>query len=120
MGVISLLVIPIIGGALVVAYIAGRASASTRRFLAVLMGSVVGYGVGKTVNAVLLSMMSWHSVASGARLYDVDITSGMIIGGGGVGLLVSLFVRTNYAARRSAGHTAVEEVVDTQAGNLSQ
>jgi hypothetical protein len=84
---------PIIGIPLAVAAVAGKASASTRRILAVLTGGFAGYGLGVAVNAVLTSIMSWHSLPSGASLFDGDIMTGLMIAGGGAGLLASLFIR---------------------------
>lgn len=87
------LCLPIFAVALVVAIPSGRASVSGRRVLAVLFGILAGYGVAVGVNAILISLMSWHQLSNGAVLNDGDIMTGLMIAGAGVGLVTSLFIR---------------------------
>ena len=51
-----------------------------------------------SVNALFLSIKSWHSLPSGARLYTGDIMTGLMTAGGGLGLLVSLFIGSGQRA----------------------
>ena len=84
--------LPILATMLAVGGIAGRASGTWRRILAVLFGILAGDGIAGGVNAVLTSLLTWHP-RNGALVSTGDIQGAMMVAGGSVGLLASLFIR---------------------------
>lgn len=93
--------LPVIAIALVIAYVAARASAPTRRVLAVLAGCLAGYGLSISMNALFTDIMLWLTSArilpsnpdAPVGLSTGDIMTGLVVAGAGLGLVASMFIR---------------------------
>lgn len=113
---------------IVVAVVASRRMRpAARRVIAVLAGCLAGYGVGVSIGALAVNVMGWLFAArvfSSSGSYDVrvstgDIMTGLIIAGGGVGWLVSLFIREDRPGRTGGmddGPAAVPDAVNDRGG----